>query len=85
MTDCTKEPKKETLWNKLCALSHYQLRKKYDMSLWIYKDEAAESAECAHRFTGDSRHHLWKIALFLGTLALFCSVLRCLCSLFCRK
>jgi hypothetical protein len=55
------------------------------MSLWIYKDEAAESAECSHRFTGDSRHHLWKIALFLGTLALFCSVLRCLCSLFCRK
>ena len=71
--------------DKIRELFGYQLRKKYDMSLWIYADESTDTAECTHRFTGDSRHHIWKIAALLGAVVLFCSLLRCVCTLCQRK
>ncbi len=72
------------LMDKISGLFRYQLRKKYDMSFWIYSDETTDAAECSHRFTGDSRHHIWKIAAFVGGVILFCSLLRCVCGL-CQK
>ena len=71
--------------DKINQLFHYQLRKKYDMSLWLYADENTDTAECSHRFTGDSRHHVWKIAALVGGMALFFSMLRCVCGLCQRK
>lgn len=66
---------------KLRALLGYQLRHKYDMSLWVYSDEKETTPECAHRWTGDSRHHIWKIVALAGGLLLLIGLLRALCRL----
>ncbi len=68
-----------TLCQKCKELCRYQLRKKYDMSLWIYADDATDTPECTHRWTGDSRHHIWKILVVLGGVMLLGSALRWIC------
>lgn len=66
---------------KCRALFGYQLRHKYDMSLWLYSDEQTDSPECTHRWTGDSRHSIWKIVAILGGTVLFFGLIRALCRL----
>ncbi len=67
------------LCQKCKKLCDYQLRKKYDMSVWIYADDTTDTPECAHRWTGDSRHHIWKIALVIGGVLLLGSALHRIC------
>ncbi len=68
-----------SLAEKCRQLWGYQLRKKYDMSVWIYPDEQSDTPECAHRWTGDSRHHIWKLVCAIGGLLLLGSALRWIC------
>lgn len=70
-----------TVCDKCRALSEYRLRHKYDMSFWVYSDENSEHPECTHRWTGDSRHQIWKIVALLGGIILFMGVIRALCRL----
>ena len=70
-----------TFSEKCRSLFDCQVRHKYDMSLWIYSDEQADSPECTHRWTGDSRHHIWKIVAILGCIFLFFGLIRALCRL----
>ncbi len=74
-----------TLWRALSekcrSLFGLQLRHKYDMSFWVYPDEQSDTPECTHRFTGDSRHHIWKIVALLGGILLFWGLVRALCRL----
>ena len=46
-----------------CSLGRYSIEKKYDMTLALYADGETDTPECSHRFQGNARHNVMKIAL----------------------
>ena len=67
----------QTLRSVACC----ELGKNYKLSLALYPDAAATEAECAHTFSGESRHPLWKLAALWGGLAVSVALIGSLCSL----
>ena len=65
----------------LRSVAGYELEKKYELSLALYRDAAATESECGHTLSGTSRHPLWKLALLWGGIVLSVALVRSLCSL----
>lgn len=64
------------------ALSRYQFRHQYDMTLSLYDSSASEAPSCSHTTKGDVRICVWKLLALIGAFAVFCSALHTICSLF---
>jgi len=71
------------IWRAIRAISCCELEKKYELSLALYPDSEATTAECHHTFSGKSRHPLWKLVGLWGGIALSVALIGSLCAL-CR-
>ena len=65
----------------LRAIPCCELEKKYELSLALYPDAMATTAECHHTLSGQSRHPLWKLVGLWGGLALVITLVGSLCAL----
>ena len=64
---------------RLCG---YTLKTNYDMTLEIYKDDAALLPECSHTLTGTSRKNIVKTVAFIATASIIICLVSSLCSFF---
>ncbi len=75
--------------NKLCCrmgeilkgITCCEIEKKYDLSLSLYADSAAEVPECTHTIEGTSRHKLWKLLGLYATVAIAIALICATCRL----
>ena len=69
------------LVKNLTSLAHSQVKTDCSLSVSLYANEQAATADCTHTWQGGGRRSLLQWLVLIALVTVFCTAVRCLCRL----